>query len=199
MSRPRVPVTDDLWVVSDTHFGHANIVRYQNRPQDHETLMLALWRERVGEDEPVLHLGDVWFGKGSENWAGRVAALPGRKYLIPGNHDRDLRLLREAGFEVVEPFVHRGVAFTHRPISSQYPLWSGHEGPLQGAARARLLAGAPFEPDWTKGWTTNVHGHVHGSDHRASEGQLARGARYVNMSVEVRGYAPVRLGEALAG
>jgi len=45
-----------------------------------------------------------------------LARLPGRKFLILGNHDKSKPSLYErAGFTIIDPFIWRGVAFTHRP------------------------------------------------------------------------------------
>lgn len=40
-------VTNALWVTSDTHYGHGNIVRFQQRPTNHEVIMLSNWIRRA--------------------------------------------------------------------------------------------------------------------------------------------------------
>lgn len=51
---------------SDTHFGHANILRYTSRPfqnigeMDHE--LIRRWNTVVGHDDIVFHLGDLCLG-----------------------------------------------------------------------------------------------------------------------------------------
>ena len=58
-----IRVSNALWVWSDTHFGHKNIIKFQQRPETHEVIMLDNWIKRVPEDAQILHLGDVFLGK----------------------------------------------------------------------------------------------------------------------------------------
>lgn len=79
---------------SDLHLGHANIIRYCARPhRDVATMnleLLAHWEARVGAHDVVYVLGDVAM-KVDEATTALFAALPGRKILIRGNHDRGRR------------------------------------------------------------------------------------------------------------
>lgn len=81
---------DDVWFTSDTHFGHENIIRFCNRPfrnaQEMNEELIHRWQETVPEDGIVFHLGDFAHGS-SRLWNDILCALPGRKYLILGNHD----------------------------------------------------------------------------------------------------------------
>lgn len=139
-------IANRTWLISDTHFGHKNIIKFQGRPESHEVIMLSEWIKYVREDEDILHLGDVFMGKDGNpaRWAAVVSRLPGNKFLILGNHDKQKRDLYErAGFTIIPEFVRQGVAFTHRPISVEFP------GPTEGANGI----GVP--------WHTNIHGHTH--------------------------------------
>ena len=167
-------VSNKLWLISDTHFGHKNIVQYQQRPESHEAIMLSEWVWAVGEDEPILHLGDVFLGKQGNpaRWSAILGRLPGRKFLILGNHDKAKKSLYEqAGFTIIQPFVHRGIAFTHRPISIEFPQ------------------------EELRDWSINIHGHVHANPYRPEhDGTWLEGKTYINLSVEVTDFKPVRLG-----
>lgn len=75
---------------SDTHFNHANIIRFCNRPfndveQMNETL-IANWNRVVQPEDTVFHLGDFCLG-GSVEWTKILNRLNGKIYLILGNHD----------------------------------------------------------------------------------------------------------------
>lgn len=110
----------DFWLISDTHFGHRNIVRYAGRPEDHEQRMISAWRALVGEDEPILHLGDLAMMK--RDWLERlVASLPGRFIMLEGNHDRQTKTMYlNLGIELIKnsfllELGEWGVWFSHRP------------------------------------------------------------------------------------
>ena len=81
---------DQVWFTSDTHFGHENIIRFCNRPfrnaEEMNAELIRRWRETVPKDGIVFHLGDFAHGS-SRLWNDILNALPGRKYLILGNHD----------------------------------------------------------------------------------------------------------------
>lgn len=162
-----------LWLISDTHFGHKNIIKYQQRPESHEIIMLSEWIKSVEEDDQILHLGDVFLGKQGNpaRWASVLSRLPGEKFLILGNHDRAAKnLYYDAGFYIIPEFIHRGHAFTHRPVSVEHPAPSGN-------------------------WHTNIHGHTHANEHTVEhDGHLLDDKTYINICVEHTNYKPIRLG-----
>lgn len=170
-------VTNRTWLISDTHFGHRNIVQFQQRPETHEVIMLSEWVRLVREDDNILHLGDVFMGsKGNQQrWAMILSRMPGNKFLILGNHDRANmpELYETAGFTIIEPFVQDGVAFTHRPISPN-------------SAWAAI---------WEGQWDKNVHGHIHLNGYQGEFGDnLIPGKFYVNLSIEATDFRPVQFG-----
>lgn len=80
-----------VWVTSDTHFGHANIIKYCDRPftfvNDMDEHIINSWNNCVGDEDLVIHLGDVAF-KGKTFSDQILPRLKGRKLLIKGNHDK---------------------------------------------------------------------------------------------------------------
>jgi len=78
--------------IADTHFGHANILRYDNRPwlnvgqMDED--MVDNWNTAVDRDDDVFILGDVVWSKSKSRWVEVLEQLHGRKYIVKGNHDR---------------------------------------------------------------------------------------------------------------
>jgi calcineurin-like phosphoesterase family protein len=51
----------EILFVSDTHFGHYNIIRHCNRPwtvEEHDEKLIEAWNSAVGKKDIVYHLGD---------------------------------------------------------------------------------------------------------------------------------------------
>lgn len=84
----------NVFFTSDTHYGHANVIRYANRPfssaEEMDEAMVRNWNEVVRPGDLVYHLGD--FALSRSDRAVRIAKrLVGQKYIVWGNHDKDLR------------------------------------------------------------------------------------------------------------
>ena len=79
-----------VFFTSDTHFTHANIIRFCSRPfknvEEMDETMIANWNRVVSENDIVFHLGDFCMG-GSSKWTNVLNRLNGKIYLIIGNHD----------------------------------------------------------------------------------------------------------------
>jgi predicted phosphohydrolase len=82
-----------LWTISDLHLSFAQpkpMDIFGDRWKNHPQRIAAAWHERVGGDDSVLIAGDIsWAMKLDDalpdlEW---IAALPGRKIMIRGNHD----------------------------------------------------------------------------------------------------------------
>ena len=102
-----------IWFTSDTHFGHANIVRLANRPfkdtkvrgemipavQIMNEAIVNNWNACVLPGDKVYHMGDVALGKIDDSLE-YIHRLNGEITLVTGNHDRNFRLgKRSAGLE----------------------------------------------------------------------------------------------------
>ena len=52
-----------IFIISDTHFNHQNIIKYCDRPFKDEThmnkVLIHNWNRVVGKNDVVIHLGDV--------------------------------------------------------------------------------------------------------------------------------------------
>lgn len=90
----------NTWFTSDTHFNHANILKYIpsrafSTIEEHDKCLIDSWNSRVKSDDWVFHLGDFGFGN-----LNRITIildqLKGRKILISGNHD--FRFLKRIEF-----------------------------------------------------------------------------------------------------
>lgn len=88
-----------IWLTSDTHFFHENILKYCNRPfgsvEEMNKALVNNWNSVVGPEDHVYHLGDFCFGNVEKwNWCLEPGRLNGHIHLILGNHDPD-RVFRE--------------------------------------------------------------------------------------------------------
>lgn len=94
-----------IYLISDTHFNHKNIIKYENRPfadvAEMNATLIENWNKTVTDDDFVIHLGDVALGSESQLKA-LVPQLKGHKILIKGNHDTKSRhFYLDCGFEEV--------------------------------------------------------------------------------------------------
>ena len=160
-------IDDQIWLVSDTHFFHANIAEYCSRPDGWQNLILENWNRFILPGDTVFHLGDLALGK-KENLQALAPLLNGNLFLMRGNHDRCGSAFYESlGIKLVkDPYwLEYGsglkLVFSHRPI---VPLLPG---------------------------MLNLHGHIHNN----TAPELS--PRHINLSIEVRQYRPWKLGDVL--
>lgn len=157
-----------VWMWSDLHFWHKNIIEFSERPYDdleqmHEHLLLN-HNELVGPDDIVIWGGDVGF-KGTTILNEMLAEYNGYKILIVGNHDFNGKKLRKLAFDE-----------TH--------LVYAIEVPDQGVSM--LFTHYPMY-NIPKPWV-NIHGHLH-----AFPNPVSNHPRHLNINCEIQGYKPVAL------
>ena len=154
-----------IYLISDTHFNHKNIIKYANRPFDNveemNKHMIKQWNKVVSNKDTVYHLGDFGWGN-KEEITRLVSQLNGNKILIRGNHDaHSSKWYMECGFNMA---IKGGIILedyyllTHKPI---------HINEL-----------SPF---------VNIHGHLHQHN--------MEGDWYLNVSVEQIDYTPILFDE----
>lgn len=165
------------WIVSDTHFGHNNIVGFCDRPNEHEERIIMRWNESVPDEATVLHLGDFSYKNNAYTRSIISPHLKGkRKLLILGNHDKQRpSFYRTCGFKVVKPFDMRYegyvISFSHYPLRK--PAGESH---------------------------IRIHGHIHNSGYGGKTTSFTPfSAGQINVSVEQTHYSPVNLERLLDG
>lgn len=162
----------NLFFISDTHFGHANTLKFTNadgtqlRPgfadvDEMNETMIDNWNKVVGKQDKIVHCGDVAFGKSALMLCQR---LNGVKHLVLGNHDGqdifDYKSIFTKIFGV--KYIGRDTAIcTHVPIHSSS----------------------------MRNFKLNIHGHLHAN--------VIDDPRYFNVSVERIDYTPISLEEIL--
>lgn len=86
-------MTQRIFYISDTHFGHNNVIYFDKRPfEDSEEMdkeMIARWNDQVKRGDHVYIVGDFIWTK--PNAASEyLSKLNGHKHLILGNHDKGM-------------------------------------------------------------------------------------------------------------
>lgn len=78
----------NIFFISDTHFGHENILKYCDRPfknaKEMDEVIIANWNSVVDRNDIVYHLGDFSFAEPTQY----TKRLNGNIILILGNHDK---------------------------------------------------------------------------------------------------------------
>lgn len=178
-----------IYLTSDHHFGHARIIELCNRPfssvEEMNEEMIRRWNEVVIDDDTVYHLGDLSMGQADENIT-MTARLNGRKFLLPGNHDKLFShrsqefqarwrpFYEDAGWRItMEQWDLRGYTLCHFPRISTDPTDERHDD--------RYLDLRPDDDG-----TILIHGHTH--SHAATS--PARPRQY-HVGVDAHDFYPV--------
>lgn len=97
----------NIWWTSDTHFGHANILKYDQRPfatiEEHDAELVRRWNTVVDPGDLVYHLGDFSWHNKTVDVDGLLEQLHGTKFLIQGNHDHTV-VRKAKGWAKVTPY-----------------------------------------------------------------------------------------------
>lgn len=86
--------SDNLFFTSDTHYFHKGVIEYAKRPfkdiYEMNEALIANHNSVVGVNDTVFLIGDVSFGKPIDT-VSVLGQLNGTKFLVKGNHDKNLR------------------------------------------------------------------------------------------------------------
>lgn len=109
-----------VFILSDTHFSHDNIIKYTDRPftaEEQNEKLVANWNATVRPQDLVIHCGDFCMHKGKESHD-IIKRLNGRKILCRGNHDRKAThwYLTNGWDFICDSFTWGTIMFTHKPI-----------------------------------------------------------------------------------
>jgi len=125
-----------VFLVSDTHFGHAGVCRFTHPdddsvklrpwddPAERDEEMIRRWNDRVRPNDKVYHLGDVVINRKALS---TLARLNGDKVLIRGNHD----IFRDDEYRVYFREL-RAYHVMNGMILSHIPIHAGSLGRLNG-------------------------------------------------------------------
>ena len=83
-----------VYFTSDLHFGHENVLRFDNRPfetvDEMDSELIKRWNKKVGKGDLVYVLGDFIWKTRNDEAPELIKSLNGQIILIKGNHDRFL-------------------------------------------------------------------------------------------------------------
>lgn len=186
-----------LWFTSDLHFGHANVIKYCNRPfsdvNEMNNALIDNWNEVVEDTDTVFILGDLVMGKIAETLP-LVKKLRGIKYLVPGNHDR----MHKANTKSVDKRVEWHLKYrTDGGIAAVIYYQEGFSIDIPGVGLVEMChfpySGDSqdedrydeYRPVDNGRWL--LHGHVHD--------KWKVNGRQINVGVDVNNFRPVHVDE----
>ena len=154
-----------VWVWSDQHFYHKNIIRFSERPymniDEMTEVLIANHNDYVGKDDVCIWVGDVGFGN-DRNINNVLRRCHGYKILVVGNHDLNKGKVRHLDFDEIYPtYLLENMLFTHYPMNNIPWPWF------------------------------NVHGHIHAGGHH----DVVENPLHYNVNLEFHGYKPIDLDE----
>lgn len=163
--------------ISDTHFGHRNIINHDHRPfadsDEMDRAMIKFWNGRVSNDDDVYIVGDLIY-RSSKDPVWYLRQLKGRKHLITGNHDGVIINDPKA----VKYFVDINQILTvtdgdKRIVLCHYPLaeWDGY-----------------FHDAW------HVYGHIHNNTNTSYSFMKTQG-KALNAAACINNYTPASFNE----
>lgn len=172
---------NNIWFTSDTHYGHANILKYSKRPFDNiEQMNAALvdtWNQQVQPSDTIYHLGDVSFMDERKTYA-LLSRLNGNKILIYGNHDKMIK--KSAELRSLFGSIHDYKEIYIDNIGSK------------GGKSAVIMSHFPMMT-WNKAHHGSfmLHGHCHGNLTYPWK------AKIMDVGVDPQGYRPISAAEVL--
>lgn len=173
----------ETWVISDTHFNHKNIVKYQpDRPEYFEDLIFRNLQRVVQPQDRILHVGDFTFGNAKERdrildrWLDFPCA---ERILSKGNHDRHGDDYYELAFDKIyeEFLVIENTLISHFPRNSS--SYQSKDPRYEDVISKITKAYKEFN------CVQQIHGHTHGYD--------IPDPTYINASVESTYFMPLPL------
>jgi calcineurin-like phosphoesterase family protein len=165
-----------IFFTSDQHFGHANIIRFCDRPfadtDEMNDALIANWNAVVTNRDAVYIVGDLMFRLEIEPEV-ILRQLKGKKRLIIGNHDKSWMPKVELNrhFESVEHY--QIIAASEGKVTlCHYPMMS-------------------FGSKW------HIFGHIHNNKPDSFWPLLRSMDNALNASVEVNNYRPATFDELI--
>lgn len=182
-----------IFFTSDLHFGHENVLRFDNRPfesvEEMDTELIRRWNDKVGKGDLVYVLGDMIWKTRNDDAPTLLKKLNGQIILIRGNHDR---------------FLHNAKAKNALAGIKDYDDISVT---LEDGSKRRCVLSHYFIPMYNGHYygAIHLHGHSHTSSEADLENEIAQKLNSMGITNKIYNvgcmywnYAPVTLDEILA-
>lgn len=167
------------YYTGDLHFGHNNVLRFDNRPfkdiDEMDRVLIENWNSRITKNDQVYILGDVAFHN-EKPYSWYLSQLKGQKHLIIGNHDRKLLKDNDAMQYFVSIDYYLEITDEKkRLILSHYPIaeWNG------------------FHRE-----SYHLYGHIHNSTNGTYQ-YMKQFDRALNAGCMINGYMPVTFNQLI--
>lgn len=189
---------------SDWHIGHANSIKFDDRPfkdLDHmHRVLVNNYNAQVPPDGLCYFLGDI--GLSSNETVGKILAeLNGTKVLVLGNHDKKFNAMYELGFDVVLHgatiyIAGERVTMTHCPLRGVFREKTDH---MKNSYTGESFKDtnwhgehkhAPFS--CSDEGQFHLHGHIHSGP---ANDKLRIDGRQMDVGVPANKYRPVSISE----
>ena len=141
------------WIITDTHYGHENVIEWCGRPKDWDTIFYKNICQALHGGDVLIHLGDVaWKNEIEHNevFVSLVHNLGCKAQLVKGNHDKRTNTwYYERGWDCVCDTML-----------------------IKAFGKKILLSHTPQED--LGYFDINIHGHFHNTDHRNKDPELSK-------------------------
>lgn len=164
-----------LYLISDLHLGHGNIIDYENRPFDTademDSSLIENWNSVISSSDTVFYGGDLTLARKSKSIQ-YFNQLNGDITFIYGNHDK---LPTNEFIPEFNQQLSHTIRFTYDDFIFYYTHWPQNLPTIVSDKRC---------------W--KIHGHVHGADDYPF---IDQENNRVNVSVEKLLYEPISIEE----
>ena len=210
-------ITKDTLFISDTHFYHKNITKFepsrvetfqQNGYGNQEQMLMANWNSSCSQEQLIIHLGDFFYG--NRDYLSNVKHLNGNKYLLKGNHDNYSDEVYESlGFTLIKDMILDEELKSNKKLlllikefqelkDSNFLIFS-YGGLRFLVSHFQMTNTSKYDQQFSEQIRLlkaifneakcdyNLHGHTHSN--------MMDDKRCINLSVENIGFKPISLGE----
>lgn len=161
---------------ADTHFYHNNIIRYCNRPfksiDEMNEKLISNWNNKVSPTDLIYHIGDFGFTS-AENIEKLLKRLNGKKIIVFGNHDKELKRNKYLWRYFEECVLYKELTLHV----------AGNKQPATLSHYAHLVWNKSHHGAWM------LHGHSHGTLKYPFIGKI------LDVGVDSNNYCPISIDE----